>query len=186
MTSQPENLCVETIHNFNAVNNQIGLELEKQKEQLKLERSALWQRAAIIFAIVIISSSTAYLIYAFSIYLTKTPQTNSSTIKYISNSLPDQLSDTSHINNTVTVDFTVFRTEATQDGRSVVTGYNYSPDQVDFPLNQYCYISEKLTANNSTRVDLAYVNENDPPVWNTEISAINSDLARILCKFISR
>ena len=51
MTSQPENLCVETIHNFNAVNNQIGLELEKQKEQLKLERLALWQRAAIIFAI---------------------------------------------------------------------------------------------------------------------------------------
>lgn len=186
MTNQNESQRIETVYNFDSVNMQIELELEKQREKLRLERASVWNRFATAFAIIVLATGGAYLLYAISEHFLRKPLSGGSrAISAINASLPEDIRTSTQVNNTVSVGFTVFRTESILDGRRVITGYKYEPDQTDFPVSQYCYIAKSITdvVENSTHV--AKVFGKGFPTWHLDLNEEDSKLARQLCRFMT-
>lgn len=183
MNNRPQE---EVKHNFNYINSQIELELEKQRNRLTLDSSVRWETYSKAFAILIVAIGLTYFIYALAEYWLKKPAVTESTVTTISNNIPAEVTSDSGGRGNVSVNFTVFRSEFTEQGESVVTGYNYTPDQVDFPVSQYCYIRKFIDVNKSEQISVGDVEGDSSPNWVNDLPQSQIQLARNHCVFITR
>ena len=136
-------------HNFDALNEAIDIEVKRTDELLALYRSKKGKNRAEIF-LYIVAGICLIFITVMVIYWLLLPDTknervqidhsqdNSVELKTISNN--DKSSTTS-----IDTSFTIFTRKQIETGEYVVTGKNYSPNNLKIPTDQYCYI-EPITA----------------------------------------
>jgi len=84
----------------------------------------------------------------------------------------------------VTVNFTVFNTYKLSDSEIINTGYNYHPENIKDPEDQFCYHSANTEGFKSNRTDLAFKKGNNELVWIPLEDSRLESLAKAHCKFI--
>lgn len=137
--------------NYEPFNRAVLAEIARQNQltdslrsQVDLNKSLVFLRWAGIAALLIISIS-------FALWLLKDKPASSSGSMPLSTSILDVKQTASVIKqNTpqsesfIKTNFTVFETMTTDTGRQVVTGRIYTPDKLDTPARQYCYLSVEI------------------------------------------
>lgn len=137
--------------NYEPFNRAVLAEIARQNQltdslrsQVDLNKSLVFLRWAGIAALLIISIS-------FALWLLKDKPASSSGSIPLSTSILDVKQTASVIKqNTpqsesfIKTNFTVFETMTTDTGRQVVTGRIYTPDNLDTPARQYCYLSVEI------------------------------------------
>jgi len=137
-------------HKFDALNEAIDIEVRRTDELTALYKSKKRINIAVIFLYIVAGVSmlllTITIIYWLLLPNTKNDEDrvgqnkdNSVELKTISN-------NDKNTKKSIDTSFTVFTRQLIETGEYVVTGKNYSPDDLKKPTDQYCYI-EPITAN---------------------------------------
>ena len=87
-------------------------------------------------------------------------------------------------NDKVTVNFTVFKKHKLSDTEFIYTGYQYQPDNIKDPENQFCYHLAKTEGLKSIKTDLGVKDENNELFWMPFENDRLESLAKAHCKFI--
>ena len=153
---------IETRNDFSAVNEYVDNLVQRQKDLLSFSRLVRARHVVLTVCALIVSLSIAWFFVEWSRKMPSQPvkrdeQVNQ-LIERVSKNIkaPDASQVTKDENvRSVSVDFTVFHTVRLDGNAQIVTGWVFSPDDIESPKFQYCYFDEQIEGNKSNRTDLA-------------------------------
>lgn len=138
-----------TAYNFSQLNDAIDIEIQKRNElsrlyasQKKMNRSTMY---FYICASVCLLLLTITFIYWFGFSEPKENVQYSKPIEENSTSLKQIADNENSSHDTINTSFTVFQRKQIETGEYVVTGKNFTPEDLLTPEDQYCYI-EPITS----------------------------------------
>lgn len=184
--------------NYEPFNRAVLAEIARQNQltdslrsQVELNKSLVLLRWASIAALLIISVS-------FALWLLKDKPAFSSGSMPLSSSILNVKKTAGAIQqNTpqsgafIKTNFTVFETMTTDTGRQVVTGRIYTPDNLETPARQYCYLSVEMDnespvnpGNDQDILMRTLANKQDGKVDFIAKDKALVDLSKTYCRFI--
>ena len=177
--SPREERVIEEINDFSAVNNHIDQLLNRQRDLLAYRKFKLIKSILVGLSILIVGIGLAYLLYSWGLKLQR-----EEAVPVLSDiPIPEKIEHEDRTAKTVTVSFTVFQTADVSEDTSVVTGYNYSPENLDTPTDQYCYVA---IVSGPAKKDTYYVARkyaNNMVEWDTNVPSNLFDLGQAHCLF---
>ena len=184
MSPHEEKLTEET-HNFQPVNDHIDQLLNRQRDLLAYRKFRRVKAVIVGIAILVVAMGLFYLLYSWGLKLQKEEKVTTTIINEIP--IPDKENTSSADSSSrVTVSFTVFKSARISQDTKVVTGYNYDPEQINFPKDQYCYVA--ISANPS-KGDTYYVARKsglNAVNWDSNVPPDLFDLGQKHCLFKSK
>jgi hypothetical protein len=153
---------IETRNDFSAVNGYVDNLIQRQKDLLSFSRLVRARHIVLTICALIVSLSIAWFFVEWSRKMPAQPvkrdgQVNQ-LIEQVSKNIkaPDSSEVTKDDNvKSVSVNFTVFHTVSLDDNAEIVTGWRFSPDDIDVPKSQNCYFGKKVDGNKSNITNLA-------------------------------
>ena len=88
--------------------------------------------------------------------------------------------------NKISTEFTVFKSVELEGGREVITGYTYSPEHLDKPNYQYCYMTKIGDPERkiSERINIAYKKDKNI-IWDNPSDEVIA-LGKANCVFLNK
>ena len=184
--------------NYEPFNRAVKAEIARQNQltdalrsQVALNQSLFWLRWAGIFALLIISISFAlWLLKAkpSSSYTQQSPVSSTIDVKKTANVIQQNSQQSSAA---IKTKFTVFETMTTDTGKQVVTGRVYTPENLETPSWQYCYLSIEMDTDSavnskadSDTLMRTLANKNDEKIDTITKDPLLIELSNIYCRFI--
>jgi hypothetical protein len=181
--SRPETPITEVRHNFKPVNDYIDHVLDRQHDLLSYRRFKRFRVLLVGISAVILSGALAYVLYSFGVYLQEREPPLEVVVKNldippIDSSYPDEAGAR------VTLNFTLFQEVETSETSKVVTGFNYDPEEITYPKDQYCYVSVDAGGPKRDTYYVARKAGKNGTNWETGVPAEIFRLGQNHCRFI--